>query len=199
MNFLEIKESTDISVAIFAGGQSSRMGQDKAQLAINGFTLLELMARTALEVSSDVLVVGRDEPVKWPYRPVTFLPDDEPGLGPLGALQTVLYERPAVLVVACDLPLLQAGGLRWLMEQNKTRGKQGIIVQNGEQWEPLFSIYHASCLHLIDANLAAGRRSMHALIKAGDFAFATAPPEIQRQLVNVNTPEEWAALMQAGD
>jgi molybdopterin-guanine dinucleotide biosynthesis protein A len=69
-----------------------------------------------------------------------------------------------------------------------------VIVDNGGQWEPLFSIYKGACLPLIEANLAAGRRSLHALIKAGEFNFVEAPPEISALLVNVNTPEDWAAL-----
>jgi len=184
-----------IAVAIFAGGASRRMGRDKAQLTIEGVPLLERTARVALEVPARVLVVGREAPSDWPLLQVGFVPDDTPGLGPLGGLQTVLQREAEVLALACDLPRLTADGLRWLLSQRTaTPSPHGLVVDNEGQLEPLFAIYTQACLPLINANLAALRRSLHALIAVGDFAFVPAPPEIAAQLINVNTPEDLAAL-----
>jgi molybdenum cofactor guanylyltransferase len=183
---------TQIAVAIFAGGQSRRMGRDKADLTINGETLLERAARTALEVSPRVFVVGRAVPQNWPLPEVEFIPDDEPNLGPLGALQTTLRRENEVLAVACDLPKIGADSLRWLLAQ--PRGECGVVVDNNGQLEPLFAIYRAACLPLIEENRSAGRRSLHALIQRGKFHIVSAPLEIQSQLHNVNTPDEWRAF-----
>ena len=187
-------------VTLFAGGESRRMGQDKAQLPFGKMTMLEHMVRTALDAAPRVFVVGRTRPAAWSLPQVEFVPDEVPGLGPLGALQTALGRESAVLALACDLPLLTPAAMNWLIEQgNACSAPHGVVVDNGGQWEPLFSIYTRECLPLIEANLVAGRRSLHALIKAGDFAFVQAPPEISALLVNVNTPEEWAALTHGGD
>ena len=192
--------SETIAVAIFAGGQSSRMGEDKAQLEINGESLLQRAAKMALDVSSRVYVIGRAMPECWSLPEVRFLLDETPEQGPLGGLQTVLKHEAEVLVLACDMPKLTTDALRWLIEEAggaaslfQTK-KSGLIVQNGEQWEPLFSIYTARCLPLIEESLQAERRSLHALIKRGEFDFAQAPLRIQAQLINVNTPQEWATL-----
>lgn len=171
------------------------MGHDKAELRFGDATLLERTVRTALVVAPRVLVVGRSQPENWLLSQAEFLPDETPGLGPLGALQTALRKEEAVLVLACDLPLLTPYALRWLIEQGgMSSALHGVIVENGEQWEPLFSIYHRACLPLIEANLAKGRRSMHALIRAGEFSCVPAPPEVAATLINVNTQEEWAAM-----
>ena len=189
-----------LAIALLAGGKSVRMGRDKAQLPLGDVTFLEHIVGLALKVAPRVLVVGRRQPCLWTLTQVEFMLDETPGLGPLGALQTALRKEESVLVVACDLPLLTPFALEWLMEQGSAcSAPHGIIVENGGQCEPLFSIYHRACLPLIESNLAEGRRSMHALIRAGDFSFAQAPPEIAALLVNVNTPEEWAALTARAD
>ncbi|HEY0072695.1 MAG TPA: molybdenum cofactor guanylyltransferase [Abditibacteriaceae bacterium] len=184
-----------IAVAIFAGGQSQRMGQDKAQLEINGETLLQRTAKMALDVASRVYVIGRIMPATWPFGEVQFMLDETPHQGPLGGLQTVLKREAEVLTLACDMPKLTTDALGWLLkEREKSQAAHGVIVENADQWEPLFSVYTAQCLPLIEENLGNGRRSMHALIKRGNFDLVLAPPEIQKQLINVNTLEEWAAL-----
>src|SRR3990170_1006200 len=120
-----------IAVAIFAGGQSQRMGQDKAQLEINGETLLERAAKNALAVASRVYVIGRTMPESWSLSEVQFLLDETPHQGPLGGLQTVLKEENEVLALACDMPKLTTDALRWLLkEREKSQAVHGLIVQN---------------------------------------------------------------------
>ena len=181
-----------IAAAVLAGGQSRRMGTDKAALKLEGLPLLERTARIALGADLTVLVAGRACPSGWPLKTVVFAEDDQPGLGPLGGLATALRCTSApVLALACDLPLLTADAVRWLWAQAERWNTHGLIVVNAEQWEPLFSLYRMECLPLVEARLAAGRRSLHGLIEAGDFAFIQAPEWVAAQLVNVNTAQEW--------
>jgi len=71
---------------ILAGGQSSRMGQDKATLPIAGTTLLEFMHAKLRRAGIDEIVICRNAP--------GFLNDDIPQLGPLGALYTLSQHYP---------------------------------------------------------------------------------------------------------
>ena len=182
-----------LTIAILAGGQSRRMGTDKAALEIGGRTLLERTARLALAANPSVLVVGRARPDDWPLAEVEFVEDAEAGLGPAGGLATALRSaRTSVLALACDLPLLTEDALHWLIAQAEAKfGPSGLVTVNGGQKEPLFSVYDPACLPLIEARLAAHRRSLHGVIEAGAFAFAEAPDWVAAQLANVNTPEEW--------
>ena len=189
-----------LTIAVLAGGQSRRMGTDKAALEIRGMTLLERTARLALTVDLPVLIVGRACPELWPLPEVTFIEDAEPGLGPLGGLAAALnYTQTSVLALACDLPLLTEDALRWLIAQAGAQfGPSGLVTVNGGQKEPLFAVYDLTCLPLIEARLAAGRRSLHGVIEAGTFAVAEAPEWVSVQLANVNTPEEWREKVRPG-
>lgn len=188
------------AIALFAGGGSQRMGQDKALLPLGGETLLEHTARATAYCGvnycgAKVYVVGRDKPENWSQPWTEFVPDDEPNLGPIGALRTILRREKTVMVIACDLPRLTNYAIRWLANKAESNlGKHGLIVVNAGQWEPLFSIYTADCLPLIEENIQARHRSLHALIKRGEFAFVNASAPVRRMLVNTNTPEEWAAF-----
>ena len=169
------------------------MGTDKAALIVDAETLLERTARVAEEAGLAVVVVGRARPGHWSREGTAFVPDDVPGLGPLGALTTALRRAgEPLLALACDLPLLNADALRWLAAQ--TPGPHGLAVQRQGEAEPLFSVYAPACLPLAEARLAAGRRSLRGLIEAGEFARAEAPEWVAARLVNVNTPEEWAEI-----
>jgi molybdopterin-guanine dinucleotide biosynthesis protein A len=185
------------AIAILAGGQSQRMGEDKALLRIGEENLLQRTARLALMFSPHVLVAGRARPNAWPteWSNVQFVPDDVPHQGPLIGIQSTLNALPTgcdkVLLLACDLPLLSEEALQWLFGQAQSTLKHGLIVDNSGQWEPLFSIYTREIAPLIATQMVQPRRSLHALIKAGEFAFVELPTSFTASLTNVNTPEEW--------
>jgi len=188
-----------ITVAILAGGLSSRMGTDKAALEWEGKTLLERTARTALDAGLPVLVAGRPRPDGWPLAEIAFVPDRAAGRGPLGGLETALrHAQSPILALACDLPLLQPADLHWLASQlapaGAAGGPHGLAVRSAGRWEPLFSVYAPACLPLIESRLLAGRLSLHGLIEAGEFGVADAPDHVAAHLVNVNTPGDLARL-----
>jgi len=189
-----------MTAAILAGGQSRRMGRDKAEIVLaGGETLLRRTVALAAEVCDAVLVIGRSRPADWPDGRVTFLTDEMPDLGPAGGLLTALHHaRTPVLALVCDMPRLSAGALRWVCERAARDGDEhGVVTRNDGQIEPLFALYMPACLPLLEAQIASGRRSLQALIQAGRFAIADAPPDVARALANANTPEELAAVLAA--
>ena len=111
---------TPVVAAILAGGQSRRMGRDKANIIWQGETLLARTARIAQEAGCTVQIVGREQPEDWPLPEVSFVSDASPSQGPLGGLATALEtSHEAVLLLACDLPLLRVDVLHWLMDQEQ--------------------------------------------------------------------------------
>ncbi len=193
--------NTPVGIAILAGGKSSRMGRDKANLRSTdhtGTTLLERIVALAYAVSgSPVLIAGRSQPENWRRGPAEtlFLPDDVADAGPIGGLLTVLKHAggKATMVVACDMPSLSQESMEWLLHQ--PIGRYGTITRNHDQLEPLFALYTPECLTLVETVLQRGKRSLHALIQSGQAGFqvADAPPDVCNTLVNVNTPDEWQA------
>ncbi len=112
---------------VLAGGQSRRMGRDKALLRLDdGRTLLERTVRVLRTVGLDDVVLSVSSPeralaLREAAPAVAALPvvvDDAPGRGPLGGLAAALRARPghAVLLVACDLPHLASHALRLVVD-----------------------------------------------------------------------------------
>lgn len=96
--------------AILAGGRATRMGRDKALVAIGGVPMVERVAAALRAVAGEVIVVGRTQPVAG----LPALPDTVSGpRGPLAGLVAALAAaggRPVVLV-AVDQPLVVAATL----------------------------------------------------------------------------------------
>ena len=188
-------------VAILAGGQSRRMGSDKALLALEGRPLLTRIARAAQAAGAGVVVVGRARDRDLALDDVQFVPDALPGQGPLGGLHTALLHAAgdAVLLVACDMPNLTAAAFSWLFGIAEGLALyDGLVVVHEARPEPLFAIYTASCRPLVLRHLATRELSMRALIGAGRFARAVATPEVADALVNLNTPSELCSYRSAG-
>ena len=95
--------TTSTNGFILAGGQSRRMGQDKAALKWGETSLLEHMVQLLSTVTTSVRIVGRGD-----------LPDRIPGKGPIGGILTGLEstDKTVNLFVAVDLPLLTDDFLR---------------------------------------------------------------------------------------
>lgn len=105
---------TTFAAVILAGGKSSRMGQDKAQmLRPDGLTQLEhTQAQVAQLNPSFIMISGSPD-----------LPDVYPELGPLSGIHAAvekLSEGDALLVVPCDLPLLTSDALAPLLSSTKS-------------------------------------------------------------------------------
>jgi molybdopterin-guanine dinucleotide biosynthesis protein A len=186
-------------IAVLAGGKSERMGRDKALLMWRGLTLLERIAREANRVSSQICVVGREKPEGWQYPSLRFLPDTVSDSGPLGGLISALQYAEqnslhGVLATACDMPLLDTDAFLWLLTSASQCHTHGAIVLNHQQYEPLFSLYSVEALPLVQSQLNLGKRSLHGLIEKGDFSFIEAPTNFSQKLLNLNLPDDLAAL-----
>jgi len=184
-----------ITAVILAGGESKRMGRDKANLPLRGgTTFLQRTAALAAEACDSVIVVGRDRPSDWPFAHTSFVPDDMPGLGPAGGIATALRHTPdSILAIACDMPALTAEALCWLRDAAAAyRFAPGVIGVRDDDVEPLFGIYRQSCLRPLELRLQAGRQSLQGLIAALPFALVEIPAIHRPALRNVNTPEDFA-------
>ena len=143
--------------AILAGGDSTRMGRDKAGVLLAGRSLLEHVHGVVAPLCDEVLVVTRDEhrgtqPVPSGCRVVT---DALPGRGPLVGIHAALAAAATdrVLVVACDMPWLEPLLLRAMIDEG---AGDVVIPRTGRGWEPLHAVYHRRCLAAIEAVLARG-------------------------------------------
>lgn len=182
------------ALAILAGGASRRMGRDKASIVLDGRTLLARAVAAGVEAGLDVFVVGRarsevvDGVSGW-------IVDDRPGDGPLAALATALgaLERE-LLLVACDMPLLDADAIAWLAMLGAPDDVDAVMTIT-DRVEPLFARYRPSARAAAARLVDAGERSLRALIDECRVHVVPAPPEIASRLVNVNEPGDLERLM----
>ena len=141
------------SAAILAGGRSSRLGRDKALLELGGEPLLARAVRLLRAVVDEVIVVGPAERAAV-VPGVRIVPDERPGVGPLGGIASALRatEAPYLLVVATDMPLLNVDLLRYLL--SLAPGHDIVLPRVEGRTQQLHAVYSRACLPLIDAQLA---------------------------------------------
>lgn len=181
---------------VLAGGQSARMGRDKALLPYESGTLIEAVARRVRAAVSTVAVIG--DPVKYQGLGYPVHADLAPGCGPLSGLHSALSLRWADwnLVVACDMPRLATSILAALLERAEAVSDPALVCvvplsEEGEP-QPLCAVYHCSCLSLVERALAEKRRKMKVLLTELHCVRLGRWPS--RMFTNVNTPEEWSNL-----
>jgi molybdopterin-guanine dinucleotide biosynthesis protein A len=200
----------DLTLVINAGGQSRRMGQPKALLPTpTGAPLLvHVLRRLAPLAPAHTIVVANDPAIAaLPALPpgTRCLADAYPGTGTLGGIATGLGAASGwTAVAACDLPFVQVTVFAYLcviaaeQEHGGDRWDAVVPVVGGYE-EPLHALYHARCLPAIAARLAAGARRVISFMPdvrtryVDEAELRAIDPQLS-SFVNVNTPEEWAAV-----
>jgi len=184
--------SRTLAAAILAGGQATRLGGvNKGTLPLGDLPIVDRQLEALRAVASIVFVVGPDSPA-WSARGLTVVPDEQPGMGPLGGIYTAIVRSPCerTLVVACDMPFLSADVLGRLAS---VEDADLVIPRSARGHEPLCAIYTRACLPDIRARMARGA------LQAGQLPqgvrIAELGPEMlgmdERVFVNVNTPHDY--------
>jgi molybdopterin-guanine dinucleotide biosynthesis protein A len=188
-----------LTVCIQAGGQSSRMREDKALKPFLGRPLIQRVIER-LSPIADELIVTTNRPEDYAFLDLRLIADLKPGRGALGGLYTAIASatHPIVAVVACDMPfaspkLIEAAS-RLLVEEEA----DVVIARSDEGYEPLHAIYRrATCLPAIEEAIEADQWKVIAWFPQVKVRVLT-PDEIKRYdtlglaFWNVNTPEEFA-------
>ncbi len=176
---------------MLAGGESSRMGKDKALLPFRGGVLAGHVASVVAAAAGSAVLIG--DPRKYGGLGYPVLADRQAGAGPLGGIASALSYTAADwnLVMACDMPAVAAEFLRDLLDAAEAAGADALVPAGPSgRPEPLCAVYHRDCLAAFNRALAAGvRRVTEAL--AGLRVRAWTVDDAAR-FENLNTPEEWA-------
>jgi molybdopterin-guanine dinucleotide biosynthesis protein A len=183
------------SAVIFAGGKSSRMGQDKALLPFGSHSSMAALQYQKLQklfrrvyLSSKEEKFGFDAPL---------LKDLYPQSSPMVALASVLEqtEAEALFVLSVDMPLITASEIRTLCEtyESATPKPDILIAQSPKGIEPLCGIYHRSILPQVKALLAEDQHRMRALMD--HVSTQTVIFSDSSSFANINTPEEYQAAI----
>jgi molybdopterin-guanine dinucleotide biosynthesis protein A len=192
---------SDCTAIILAGGDSQRMGSDKASLLLGGQPLLQRVIATMQQVFPHVIVSVRQP------RPEINLPQvcDEQadegmqGAGPLAGLAAGLghITTPWAFVVACDMPFVEPAMVELLAGYRSDFQAVVPVVQGHPQ--PLAAFYAGSCLGNLRAHLAGGgKNSFRAVLVqlqvryVDESELLKADPAL-RSFFDLDTPQDVAA------
>jgi molybdopterin-guanine dinucleotide biosynthesis protein A len=204
---------------VLAGGMSSRMGQDKAMLELQGRALIEIAVRKLQRFCSSVSIGGNRDDLEA-LAPVVR--EKRVRCGPVAGMEAGLSasEQPWAMFVPVDVPLVPWRMLeRWaeaVLEKGEIGCRSSYLLVSGER-QPAFCMLERSVLHGVRRELDSGRRSIAEVLAqidngkeswlwpadAGKFAPVGRPDQemMQRWFLNVNEPADmvrasvWAELM----
>lgn len=192
---------TTVSLAgiVLAGGESRRMGRDKATLPGPGgaATLLEHVVGVVSQRCEPIIVMAAPgQPL--PEVPARVLRDEVRGQGPLPATGGGLRAAAETgarfaFVCAVDMPLLSASLIDDLIGLATETNAEIVLPWDGRS-HYLAAVYRTDLAERIDGLVAAGARSMRALIDASDAQQIVLPES--RFLANVNSESDLRALAQ---
>jgi molybdenum cofactor guanylyltransferase len=196
-------DDLSLSGLILAGGQSTRMGQDKALLPIDGEPMLKRVCVAALACADPVYIL-----TPWPerYREIApaacqWLAEAPPAdptqatAGPLLALAQGLAQVHTewVLVLACDLPCITGAIVQQWRHQLTQATQEIAVLPLGEKgWEPLCGFYRRASLEPLQTAISQGTRSFqHWLANESVKPLQVDDPTV---LLNCNTPADVARI-----
>ena len=153
----------DITAVLFAGGESRRMGTDKATFLFRERPLwqnqLELLRKLK---PAEIFISARTDP-KWRPRDVTFVADVPPARGPLSGLAASVERMSTshLLALAIDMPWMSSEYLEFLCAQIEP--DRGVLPKIGHRSEPLAAIYPQEAVIEIAKALAGTDFSLQSL------------------------------------
>ena len=187
---------------VLTGGRSSRMGQDKALMQVNGRALVEIVAGNVLRGLDCVTLVGSCAKYGGLGRPV--IEDVHPGLGPLSGIHAALKHsrKPLCLVVGCDMPFLSAEFIEYLAQIAIVADTDVTVAESSEHgYESLCAVYNRTVLPQVEEAIAQGElklASLYARVKMRTLSAEECRPFNSHGILfsNVNTAEDFTLARQ---
>ena len=192
-----------LSIVIQAGGQSVRMGENKALKPFLGRPLVQRVVER-LAPFADELLLTTNQPEDFAFLKLPLFTDIKPGRGPLGGLYTALVSAkyPFVAVVACDMPFASAPLLMAAAGFLNQDEADVVIAEAAEGFEPLHAVYRReTCIPAIESAIDADQWRMISWFPRVKLRRLT-PDELRHYdpqglaFWNVNTPDEFSQAEQ---
>ncbi len=186
------KEDTAVTGFILAGGQSSRMGQDKGLLQLQGKALVQHTLEELKECVSEVVIIANKP--EYDQFGLRVVADIVPQAGPVGGIYTALENSATDLnfIVSCDMPFITRQAVQCMLDQ--ASGAAVTVPTVNGLMQPLFGVYHRSCLPQVRWHVEHGKLRLTALIKDLDHQVVELEkllPHSEQLFQNLNTPQDY--------
>ncbi len=177
-----------ISAVLLAGGESRRMGQDKAMIVFRGRPLWQIQLELLRKLTpAEIFISAREDPA-WRPPDIQFAADRSPSRGPLSGLTAALAGMGGthLLALAIDMPFMTEIYLRSLCDQIEPG--RGVLPMIGDRAEPLTAIYpadaHVDLMEALSGTEFSLQRLTKKLVKRG-------------KLRALNVTKEWETLFRS--
>jgi molybdopterin-guanine dinucleotide biosynthesis protein A len=186
-----------LTAVLLAGGESRRMGRDKALLRIDGRPLWRRQWKLLQSLAPETLLVSARSRPDWCPPELDVVLDEPPSRGPLSGLVAVLarLRTTHLLALGIDLPCMTTTMLLRLWES--AQPGRGVVPQTDDGFEGLCAVYPAESGPAAAAALArndlALRTLLGALIRQQRLTVMPLEPSEQALFLNVNTPSDFPA------
>ena len=188
------KKDTALTVAIQAGGKSTRMGRDKSFVPFHGSPMIEAV-RDHVTGLGDELIVITNNPAPYAYLGLPTFGDIFPDRGPLGGIHSALVNAsfPHILMVACDMPWLNRNLLGYLISLRDTADV--VVPRWGKFPEPLHALYSKTCLEPVEKRIGAGDLKITRFYNDVTVRFVDSEEIVHfdpdgRSFTNINRPQD---------
>jgi molybdopterin-guanine dinucleotide biosynthesis protein A len=189
----------DVTLAILAGGEGSRMGYPKGELRLGGRPILPVLLERFAWEGPTLLVTapGREHPTGW-ERFTREVSDPVGGQGPLRGVLTALQNSGTgvTVVAAVDMPRVGPEQLRWVARVLRERsGAEGLMLRHEGQVQPLPAAFRTTAAALVRRALESNRCSLHGLMSYPSVVATDAPRKWGQEIwTNLNSPDDLTGL-----
>jgi molybdenum cofactor guanylyltransferase len=190
--------SPPFSAVLLAGGESSRMGRDKAFLEIDGVPLWSRQIGTLAALRPRATFIAGPRHAAWINAGCEIVNDARENAGPLAALVASLRRcaTPLLLALAVDLPEMPADYLRALIRSSTET--TGVVPKSSAGFEPLAAVYPIAALPLAESRLRAGNYALQDFVAAcvaeNLLIEKAIRPDEERFFRNLNTLSDLSAI-----
>lgn len=195
----------NISAAILAGGNSSRMGTEKSLLKLGNETIIGRITETLKSIFADVIVVT-NKVKDYQFLGVPIFQDIYKKRGPLSGIHCVLVRSKAEFnfIISCDMPMISKEMINYIVEYSSDKPVKYCVIAGRHHY--LAGIYNKSIIPKIEQIFLSNNESiaekekklalknLFALVKAEIIlpeTLAFYKPEL---FFNVNTREDYEQL-----
>ena len=183
-----------LTACLVAGGQSARMGQDKACIDFRGTPLWRHQLQTLVALEPDEILISGRPGADYASCGYPDVEDQFKNSGPLAGLAALVARagHPFVLMLAVDMPFITPAYLDSLLKRCK--GSCGAVPENSGFYEGLAAVFPKSALPLAEATLNNRDHSLQRFVRecmTGNLVrIIPVPEEAQPLFKSLNVPSD---------
>lgn len=183
---------------VLAGGRSSRMGEDKSLMKLNGKALVEYSI-DALRPLCNKVIISSGNPA-YDFTGCEVWPDELPEQAPIIGIYSCLKrsETELNIILSCDIPLMSTSMIGFLLAKSAAYDITVPVHENG-QIEPLCGIYKKSSLSILKEFIDRGNYRLKECIRSASHQFIPVDSQIPcnspNLFLNINTPSDFGNLL----